>query len=180
MLIAAVFGTAATVASVSLVAIAVESTAAVAAPVAIAASVRAPIAPTTSEPPATSVERRNVPARARADRSEDRQARPAVVIAPPQQAASPAPPEAPPAQGAVDVPRSPDVRAAHELPGTSTALPKPPAPMGQQAAPVDTPVRSPWNAAADAGVTVGRGSQKAAVATAGFFSKLGKSIARSF
>ena len=39
---------------------------------------------------------------------------------------------------------------------------------------------TPWRAAADAGVGVGRGSQKAAVATAGFFSRMGKSIAGAF
>jgi bla regulator protein blaR1 len=39
---------------------------------------------------------------------------------------------------------------------------------------------TPWRAAADAGTSVGRGSQKAAVATAGFFSRLGKSIAGAF
>jgi len=41
-------------------------------------------------------------------------------------------------------------------------------------------VATPWGAAADAGVGVGRGSQKAAVATAGFFSKLSRSIAGVF
>ncbi len=39
---------------------------------------------------------------------------------------------------------------------------------------------SPWRAAADGGVAVGRGSQKAAVATAGFFGKFGKRIASAF
>lgn len=39
---------------------------------------------------------------------------------------------------------------------------------------------TPWGAAADTGVAVGRASQKAAVATAGFFSRLGKKIAGSF
>jgi bla regulator protein blaR1 len=39
---------------------------------------------------------------------------------------------------------------------------------------------TPWGAAADAGVAVGRGSQKAAVATAGYFSRFGKKIAASF
>jgi beta-lactamase regulating signal transducer with metallopeptidase domain len=46
---------------------------------------------------------------------------------------------------------------------------------------------TPWGVAADAGVAlgdagiaVGRGSKKGAVATAGFFTRLGKSIARSF
>jgi beta-lactamase regulating signal transducer with metallopeptidase domain len=37
-----------------------------------------------------------------------------------------------------------------------------------------------WGAAANAGVSVGRGSQKAAEATAGFFSRLGKSVAGAF
>jgi len=37
-----------------------------------------------------------------------------------------------------------------------------------------------WGAAADAGVNIGKGSRQAGVATAGFFSRLGKSIARSF
>jgi hypothetical protein len=39
---------------------------------------------------------------------------------------------------------------------------------------------TPWGAAANAGVTVGKGSQKAAVATAGFFSRLSTSISSAF
>jgi hypothetical protein len=39
---------------------------------------------------------------------------------------------------------------------------------------------TPWGAAADAGVSIGKGSRQAGVATAGFFSRLGKSIARRF
>ncbi len=39
---------------------------------------------------------------------------------------------------------------------------------------------APWMAAADAGAGMGRRSQRAGVATAGFFSRFGKSIARSF
>jgi hypothetical protein len=39
---------------------------------------------------------------------------------------------------------------------------------------------TPWGAAADTGVAVGKASQRAAVATAGFFSRLGKKIAGSF
>jgi hypothetical protein len=52
---------------------------------------------------------------------------------------------------------------------------------GVESVPPD-PTQSPplWRAAADAGVAVGTGSRKAAVATAGFFSRFGKSIARSF
>ncbi len=44
------------------------------------------------------------------------------------------------------------------------------------------PVISPtlWGAAADVGVTVGKGSQKAATATAGFFTRLSNSITRVF
>lgn len=49
----------------------------------------------------------------------------------------------------------------------------------------DTPqaadeARAPWAAAAEAGVAIGRTSQSAGVATAGFFSRVGKTIARSF
>ena len=50
------------------------------------------------------------------------------------------------------------------------------APNGRQAVAVPTI----WGAAADAGVTVGKGSQKAAVATAGFFTRLSKSISGVF
>jgi beta-lactamase regulating signal transducer with metallopeptidase domain len=39
---------------------------------------------------------------------------------------------------------------------------------------------SPWSTAVDASVAVGRGSQTAAVATAGFFNRLGRKIAGSF
>ena len=41
-------------------------------------------------------------------------------------------------------------------------------------------IATPWSAAADVGVSVGRVSEKAAVATAGFFTRLGKKIAGSF
>jgi hypothetical protein len=55
-----------------------------------------------------------------------------------------------------------------------------PSPLAPPATPrPDAPTR-PWTVAADAGVAVGTGSQKAAVATAGFFSRFGKSVARSF
>jgi beta-lactamase regulating signal transducer with metallopeptidase domain len=39
---------------------------------------------------------------------------------------------------------------------------------------------APWTAAADTGVAIGRGSQRAAMATAGFFNRLGKDLAGSF
>jgi beta-lactamase regulating signal transducer with metallopeptidase domain len=48
-------------------------------------------------------------------------------------------------------------------------------PEGQQAR-----MTTPWGVAADAGVNVGKGSQKAAVTTAGFFSRFGKSMAKVF
>jgi beta-lactamase regulating signal transducer with metallopeptidase domain len=73
---------------------------------------------------------------------------------------------------------------AEDLPGTRTAvgdiLPAPAvgaiAPAGQQ--PVESPTL--WGTAADVGVTVGKGSQKAAVATAGFLTRLSKSITSVF
>ena len=48
------------------------------------------------------------------------------------------------------------------------------------ARPAETDAATPWGAAADTGVAVGRASQRAATATAGFFSRLGKKIAGSF
>jgi beta-lactamase regulating signal transducer with metallopeptidase domain len=39
---------------------------------------------------------------------------------------------------------------------------------------------TPWGAAADAGIALGRGSQRAATATAGFFTRVSKKIAGSF
>jgi hypothetical protein len=41
----------------------------------------------------------------------------------------------------------------------------------------DRPPVPPWTAAADAGVAIGRGSAKAGRATAGFFTRMSKSIA---
>ena len=71
-----------------------------------------------------------------------------------------------------------------ELPGSVTSVPTLlPASVvdgSRPSAPSATNEPTPWGAAADAGVGIGRGSQKAAVATAGFFTKLSKSIARSF
>ncbi len=54
--------------------------------------------------------------------------------------------------------------------------------VGSGVTPGSQAVASPtlWGAAADAGVTVGKGSQKAAVATAGFFTRLSKSITGVF
>ena len=73
------------------------------------------------------------------------------------------------------------------IPATSLAshepaiLPEAPRAIGPLA--LDMPAASsvtPWGAAADGGVAVGEGSRKAAVATAGFFTRLSKSIGDSF
>jgi hypothetical protein len=67
------------------------------------------------------------------------------------------------------------------LPGSVTMTPVGAPPGGVEAAgSKPSNATTPWRVAADTGVSVSRGSQKAAVATAGFFSRLGKSIARSF
>lgn len=62
-------------------------------------------------------------------------------------------------------------RALTSLPGRALRLAAP-APFDEDLEPP-----TPWSKAADAGVAVGRGSTKAARATAGFFTRLGKSIA---
>jgi hypothetical protein len=68
------------------------------------------------------------------------------------------------------------------LPSTQAAVGVDPA----APAPASTPTRvaenapAPWTVAADAGVAVGRSSQNAGVAAAGFFTRFGKKIARSF
>lgn len=101
------------------------------------------------------------------------------VTASPTSAEVPSP--APASAASAHVVAGPDVHAATELPGTSSPLPA--HLSARSGAPSGTPApesKTPWGAAADAGVNVGRGSQKAAVATAGFFSRLSKSIARSF
>jgi beta-lactamase regulating signal transducer with metallopeptidase domain len=76
---------------------------------------------------------------------------------------------------------APQLAARFDAPGAPIAgnvvslgaPPSPPALMAERPA-------TPWSAAADAGVSVGRASQKAAVATAGFFTRLGRKIAGSF
>jgi beta-lactamase regulating signal transducer with metallopeptidase domain len=73
--------------------------------------------------------------------------------------------------------------AAAELPGSSTPVAGiAPSATATVAASGSQPAGSLtlWDAAADAGVTVGKGSQKAAVATAGFFTKLSRSFTRVF
>jgi len=58
-----------------------------------------------------------------------------------------------------------------DAPSESAGAPTPPA---------DTGSAPPWMAAANAGRAVGQGSRNAGVATAGFFTRLGKRIAGSF
>ncbi len=155
----------------------------------VAPTASAPIAAAVISAPlvgegASSGGRRAVPAPARLVRANDTQRQvelPGQSREPVSQPLPIAPPLTPPAVAVASEPGIPEVRVASELPGTHSPVPALPAnragitPESGEAAP-----KSPWGVAADAGANVGRGSQKAAVATAGFFSKLGKSIARSF
>jgi beta-lactamase regulating signal transducer with metallopeptidase domain len=82
-------------------------------------------------------------------------------------------------------PNVPDIQPSLEagLPGATTvsasaALSTAPSQPNPAAQPEKK--TTPWGVAADAGVSVGRGSQKAAVTTAGFFTRLSKSIAGAF
>jgi beta-lactamase regulating signal transducer with metallopeptidase domain len=69
---------------------------------------------------------------------------------------------------------------AEELPGTPVAHTIVPAPTDAGVAAGSPKNATPWQAAAQAGVTVGSRSQKAAVATAGFFTRVSKSISGVF
>lgn len=79
--------------------------------------------------------------------------------------------------------------AVHAMPTVSPAVwnpmttvtPRSPDVSDTAAAPLagEAPA-TPWAAAADGGVAVARGSQKAAVVTAGFFGRLGKKLAGAF
>jgi beta-lactamase regulating signal transducer with metallopeptidase domain len=82
---------------------------------------------------------------------------------------------------------TPNIAGAPALPSLppSGVVPLASAPGDQLAQPAAPPGSAqqqdtPWGAAADTGVAVARGSQRAAVATAGFFSRLGKKVAKSF
>lgn len=111
-------------------------------------------------------------------------------------AASPAPPAPSPSdpEQVVEVaaaePAAPAAAlASRRLPLSSDAVALP-APAAGAAASIDTPpppaaaaepgVRPLWEVAADAGKAVGAGSGQAAAATAGFFTRVGKQVARSF
>lgn len=62
-----------------------------------------------------------------------------------------------------------------ELAGTLREIP-----VSDRSSADDPPTTVVWGAAADAGKAVGRGSERAALATAGFVTRLGKKIADSF
>jgi beta-lactamase regulating signal transducer with metallopeptidase domain len=70
--------------------------------------------------------------------------------------------------------------SAEELPGTPVSSEIVPAPTDTVVATGSPKNATPWDAAAQAGLTVGSRSQKAAVATAGFFTRVSKSIAGVF
>lgn len=75
------------------------------------------------------------------------------------------------------------VLAVNDHPGAGTALaPTDVSPYSAATTQSSTDVRpaSPWDAAAGAGVAIGRTSQRAGVATATFFTRIGKQIGRSF
>jgi len=76
----------------------------------------------------------------------------------------------------------PESIAAPTPPPTSPAIDAhgPPGVAKAPAPPQNDAVVAPWTSAADAGVAIGRGTGKAGVATAGFFNRMGKKIARSF
>jgi hypothetical protein len=77
-----------------------------------------------------------------------------------------------------------DAPALPSLPASGAPLASTPGDqLAQPMAPPDAAQSggvTPWGAAADTGVAVARGSQRAAVATAGFFSRLGQKVAKSF
>jgi beta-lactamase regulating signal transducer with metallopeptidase domain len=89
-----------------------------------------------------------------------------------------------PERGQVSTPVLHGPLGAADLPGAQTPVAADLLPLttaeGGAAGP--QPAGSPtiWGAAADAGVTVAKGSQKAAVRTAGFFTRLSKSFTRDF
>ena len=100
----------------------------------------------------------------------------------------------PPLTGAVAALPSQSLRWLAEIPiSTGIAAPAADAPVNavliearsephaaDPSSPPDEEARRPWVPVADAGVAVGRGSQNAGIATAGFFSRFGKTDRRFF
>jgi beta-lactamase regulating signal transducer with metallopeptidase domain len=100
-----------------------------------------------------------------------------MVVEPPASAAVPLPMHVEPllngtiegALGRLTPPQIPE----HTLTETHIAM------APRTSAPADLKTRTPWGAAADAGVAIGRGSENAGRATAGFFSRVAKRVASS-
>jgi hypothetical protein len=71
-----------------------------------------------------------------------------------------------------------------DAPVTTPDLPisaaMPPLPSQPSGAPPAETARAPWTVAADGGVAIGHKSRDAAVATAGFFSRMARRVAGSF
>jgi len=113
-------------------------------------------------------------------------ARPRVIGAPSSQRPTPAQsisqaPAATPSAGADS--REPNaVPSAMPIPAPTIALDATAVPLALPIMPPVTadPSRSPWSAAADGGVTLGRKSKDAGVATAGFFTRVARRVAGSF
>jgi beta-lactamase regulating signal transducer with metallopeptidase domain len=93
--------------------------------------------------------------------------------------ATPQPHSAPiaPAIASTTTPRLPEISAARVDVAFHAGAPRGVSPTGDPAA--ATPV-VPWRGAASAGVAVGRESREAAVAAAGYFTRLGKRVAGAF
>jgi beta-lactamase regulating signal transducer with metallopeptidase domain len=113
---------------------------------------------------------------------------PSPSTAPPAPAAARAAGSAPRTEAAIDRPAEtpPLINQAPSSIPSLTQSPDPPLsshglqlPMAPNPSATDAPV-PPWTAAATAGTAVGRGSQRAAVAAAGFFTRVSKRIAGSF
>jgi len=103
------------------------------------------------------------------------QATPAAAVQPPTPEPNSTTPARSPAEFPVPIEPSGGISI---LPGSQLPVALPQAPDVKPQSSNDAP--TPWGAAADAGVGIGRGSQKAAVVTAGFFTRFSKSIAGSF
>jgi hypothetical protein len=87
----------------------------------------------------------------------------------------PEPPGAPATLNAVD--HTPAAAEPADEPETPTVVP---AAMSQPSEVTVEQPRSPWGAAADGGVAIGRKSKQAGVATAGFFTRFARRVAGSF
>lgn len=159
-------------------AVSIGPAAAVAAPEAVAV-VRSttPVAATTIAPAPPVVSRRRSAASNRnADVTMHAAGRPggARSTAPPAVAASLPDPTPSAGSGAIEKQASAPTLLASRVEGAWIAS-TPGSPPSSDAKP-----RAPWMAAADGGVAIGRRSQNAGVATAGFFSRFGKKVADSF